>query len=501
MARRRYPRDDGASPFKVGLVALLVLALLSWVGLTRWNPFSHPYRLEAVFRSANNLKPRSPVRIAGVDVGKVTKVEPVDSDGGGARVTMEIEDKGLPIHRDATLKVRPRTFLEGNFFVDLQPGSPSSPTLNQGTPIPLGQTATPVQLGQVLTALQADTRSDLQSFLREYSAGLEGSGARGFNRSIRYWAPAYRGAALANQATLGEQPARDLQRVLRGQQRTFAALGADDQSLKGLVTHFNVTAAALAREDTALEASLPALRDVLRVAQPALGSLNDALPSVRAFARDALPGVRSSNPTLAASLPFVGQLRALVSGSELRGLARELRARVPALTRLTRLSVPLLAQNRSFAACSNRVLNPALQSRVPDPDFPANSGRVIQEAQRGFVGLGGESRTNDGNTPFYRIQAVSPLQTNKVRPAAPPDDGKTPPPHRPDVPCETQEPPNLNAPGGPAAEFSSRGRAGAVKPVPLRTLRRLFDADKRRLERLSRKQRRLDALGQRRGRR
>ena len=34
---------------------------------------------------------------------------------------MEIEDKGLPIHKDATLKIRPRIFLEGNFFVDLSP--------------------------------------------------------------------------------------------------------------------------------------------------------------------------------------------------------------------------------------------------------------------------------------------------------------------------------------------------------------------------------------------
>ena len=32
---------------------------------------------------------------------------------------MEIDDKGLPIHKDATLKIRPRIFLEGNFFVDL----------------------------------------------------------------------------------------------------------------------------------------------------------------------------------------------------------------------------------------------------------------------------------------------------------------------------------------------------------------------------------------------
>ena len=61
------------------------------------------------------------MRIAGVNVGKVKKVErPGPSDA--AVVTMEINDKGLPIHEDADAEDPPRIFLEGNFFVDLKPG-------------------------------------------------------------------------------------------------------------------------------------------------------------------------------------------------------------------------------------------------------------------------------------------------------------------------------------------------------------------------------------------
>ena len=51
-----------------------------------------------------------------------------------ATVKMEIKDKGLPLHEDATLKVRPRIFLEGNFFVDIQPGSPSVADPGGGRP-------------------------------------------------------------------------------------------------------------------------------------------------------------------------------------------------------------------------------------------------------------------------------------------------------------------------------------------------------------------------------
>ncbi len=37
---------------------------------------------------------------------------------------MEISDEGRPIKQDATFKLRPRLFLEGNLFVDVNPGSP-----------------------------------------------------------------------------------------------------------------------------------------------------------------------------------------------------------------------------------------------------------------------------------------------------------------------------------------------------------------------------------------
>ena len=85
---------------------------------------------------------------------------------------MEIEPKGLPIHSDATLKIRPRIFLEGNWFVELQPGSPSAPTLSSGATIPITQTSDPVQLDQVLDALNTDTRANLQDFLQGYGDGL-----------------------------------------------------------------------------------------------------------------------------------------------------------------------------------------------------------------------------------------------------------------------------------------------------------------------------------------
>ena len=448
-------RDNGMSPFRAGVLALVVLALFAYFGFSKSNPFSNPYEFKAVFNDVNNLKPKSPVRIAGVEVGKVTKVAPVESGKGAAEVTMELQDKGLPIKKDAELKIRPRIFLEGNFFVDVEPGSPSGDDLPDGGVIPVTQTAAPVQFGDLLTALQRDTRTDLQTFLREYSKGLSNGGAEGFNEAIHYWKPAYLNSSLANDATLGQDPDRDIQRLLKGQQKTFAALVKDESALKGLVTNFNVTAAAFAREDVALAASVPALRDTLRIGYPALASLDSALPSLRAFAHDALPGVKSSDPTLAASLPFITQARLLMSEKELRGTARVLRQTIPDLVGFDKTSVPFLRESRALSACTNNVLVPFMDLKIPNPETgneAENSDQPVRaQLQRGMPGLSGESRLSDGNNQFFHA-GVTPPGT-RVRPGPPPDGGSMPMPHRPDIPCESQELPNMHAPGGPIPAF------------------------------------------------
>ena len=217
---------SGASAFKVGLIALVVIVVATYLGFTKHIPFTHGFRVQAVFQSANSIRPNSPVRIAGVNVGKVTSIERTPG-ADTAIVTMEIHDEGLPIHKDATAKIRPRIFLEGNFFVDLQPGTPSTPTIDDGDTLPVSQTAGPVQLDQVLTALQQDTRTSLQRLVGALAVGLTykppraldtdadpsargQSAAESLNDSIRYGPTALRGTAEVTAALTGLAAARPL---------------------------------------------------------------------------------------------------------------------------------------------------------------------------------------------------------------------------------------------------------------------------------------------------
>ena len=105
--------------------------------------------------------------------------------------------------------------------------------VGDGDTIPVNQTSAPVQLDQVLTALQDDTREDLKVLLAELSEGLDGEGGRGFNRSIEFWAPAYRDSAIVNDASLG-RTGHDLSGYIEHAGTVAAALDRNRPKLKAL---------------------------------------------------------------------------------------------------------------------------------------------------------------------------------------------------------------------------------------------------------------------------
>jgi virulence factor Mce-like protein len=443
-----------------GLVAALIVAVAVFFGFTKSNPLANPYEVKAAFKNVNDLKPKSPVRIAGVNVGKVKQIEPMKG-GAGAIVTMEIKDEGLPIHADASAKVRPRIFLEGNYFVDLKPGSPSQPVMEKGETIPVQNTSAPVQFGQFLEMLQSDTREDLRTVFQEYGKALDGPGGRGFNRSIKYWEPAFKNSALVNEAMLGIEP-HDLSGYLAGARKVAEGLDRDPEALKSLITSLANTAGAFADEQQNLSETIHELPTTLQAGQRAFDALREAFPPVRRLARAMLPTVRTSGPALDAQLPLVKQLRGLVQPKELQGLVKDLRPAVPALTDINRRGVPLQEETRLTGSCNNNVLHEWNESEIPDQQFPAQ-GPIYQEASKQFVGLAAESRNFDANGQYVRSYAQNANYASAVGdgrffftdlPVLGVNPPKAPrqPPYRADVPCETQETPDLRTKVQPAPE-------------------------------------------------
>lgn len=480
----RRVRKRGPSALTAGVIAILVAVVAVYFGFTKRNPFERSFEVSAAFRTANDIKKKSPVRVAGVAVGQVTEIER-GPDGKGALVRMKITDSEVAFREDVRMKIRPRIFLEGNWFVDVSPGSPSAEPLEEGATVPVQQTSAPVQFGQVLTALQSDTREDLKIVLDEYGRGLADGGARGVNRSLKYTEPAFRDSAIVNEATLGRFE-HDLSGYLAGADRFARGLDRNPAQLKGLLTDLATTADAFANEERALSATVAELPRTLGVGRRALGRLNAAFPSLRRLTADLRPAVRSSGPALDATSPLVRELRRLVSRPELRGLAEDLREITPDLAELNDGGVALQKELRLLSSCTNEVLTPWREDKIQDKAFPA-TGPVFEEQVKWLPGIAAESRSSDANGQYVRSLAngsnyAYTLDDGRFLLTGIPLQGVQPPkmvdapPLRAEVPCETQQPPDLrtemgvlppmrkvnhDAPG--AAERREKAKDEAVK--------------------------------------
>jgi phospholipid/cholesterol/gamma-HCH transport system substrate-binding protein len=427
--RKRVLRKDrhGANPVTVGLGVLLIAAIVVYAGFSKHVPFTHGFRVKAVFENANNVRPNSPVRIAGVNIGKVKKVQAYKGgDGNMSLVTMEIDKAGLPIHKDATLKVRPRIFLEGNEFVDLQPGTPSAPTIDDGDTIPATQTAAPVQFDQVLTALQSDTRDDLKQLLEGYGTALTyeptgaddanqdpavrgKTGAQALNRSLDYAPGALKNASIVNQAFLGLQ-SHDLSGLVDNTAKVTRALSASEDSLKGFVTNFNTTLSALADEQGNLKTSIAELGPTLKHTSSALTHLNASFPNTRAFAKEILPGVKETPATIDAAEPWIAQARKLVSPAELGGLTKELSPTTVDLAKLVNGSLTALPQADLVSQCITHTILPTGDVKIQDGQFSSDEENY-KEFWYSMVGLAGESQNFDGNGHYVRFAVGGGSQT------------------------------------------------------------------------------------------
>jgi ABC-type transporter Mla subunit MlaD len=474
------------SNFQIGVIALLITVFAFYLAFTKSVPFisGGGYELKAVFSDAQNIRAKSPVRISGVNVGEVTDVQHVVNDDGqgqnAAIVTMKIKDDALPIRQDATLQLRPRLFLEGNLFVDVHPGSPGAPELSSGSVVPENQTSESVQFDQVLTSLDAPVRQDLQIFLKEFGGALDKyGGAQGFQTSFRTSPAAYQYTSEVNQALLGTQPG-DLAGFISNLDVVARELNQNSSDLQGLIGNLNAVSGAFAANQASLRQAIIELPKTLAVGRPALFKLNRDFPPLRAFAREALPGVRSANKALDFANPWIGQLRQLVSKPELRGLITDLNPTIPKLAALSKASLPFLEQTRALSSCFDNVVIPWSNTRIPNNDSDPPAAKVYQETAYGFSGVAGESRSGDANGQEFRVLGGG--GQNTIAPFTSPDvpaplTGVSPfnfmgsepskqsslkTPFRPDVPCETQDPPNLNSDIGPAPATSSSGKSATV---------------------------------------
>jgi virulence factor Mce-like protein len=491
---RSHREKSRLRPELLGALVILGLIASFYLAASKHLPFMGGHKVHLEFASANQIAPNAPVRIAGVNVGKVESIDA--GPNHTADVTVSLDDKGLPLHTDATARIRPRTFLEGAFFVDLQPGSPSAPDLPDDGTIPVGQTSDPVQLDQILTSLQKPVRDSLRTAAIQLGAAFSKGGPQSIHDTLPQLDPLFRKGAVVSEAFTGTEP-HDLSQAIASSSHVAAALAHDRPALGGVVRDFSTVSAALADRQRELAATVTGLDQVLHEAPPTLDAFQSATPPARKLVQTARPLLRRAPSVVNPAVPLAGQVRKLLLPSQLPALVDQGAPAVRSLAAASPNGVVTFAGLRPPTSCLLNDVLPTLMTPIEDGDLTTgqpNYRELLYDltglasasknfdgngfATRYYAGFGDELLTTPFGSPSQELLGLADQPIVGSRPRKP----SVAPPLRPDVPCTQNERPNLAAEDGPSG-FSTKSAQVNFAPPPgtqlnLPLLRRFTGAGK-----------------------
>ena len=301
-----------------------------------------PFQLKAEFPDAQAVIPGQgqTVRVAGVQIGEISKVELKE---GRALVTMDLERKYDHIVREnAFALLRPKTGLK-DMFIELEPGAPPSPVLEENDIVPVRNTAPDMDPDEVLSALDTDTRDYLKLLISGAGKGLKGR-AGDLRQVFKRFEPLHRDVKRVSLA-IAERRA-NMARLVHNYGSLMDELGDKDKELAKLVESSNAVFQSFANADTDISASVAKLPATLRqtettlnkanefarVAGPTFESLRPAFRKLDKANREVLPFVKEAAPITKNQIrPFVREARPAVQ--DLRPAANDLSAATPDLTR------------------------------------------------------------------------------------------------------------------------------------------------------------------------
>jgi len=161
------------TPLRVGIVVALAVAAFGFGLYLIGSDFGaqRTYNVYAVFDDATGLGVRSRVQIAGIPIGQVDRVE-LDQQTSKAKVWLRVR-RQFVLHRNATITKRSESIL-GDFLLDVGPGSPDQPALQDGDEIRIViRQPSMNDVFQSLNKIAGDI-GDITGNLRKVLGGTEG---------------------------------------------------------------------------------------------------------------------------------------------------------------------------------------------------------------------------------------------------------------------------------------------------------------------------------------
>jgi virulence factor Mce-like protein len=288
----------------VGRILVMSIFTLSCFGLLLylWSAFGgpvplkpHGYRFETSFAEATQLAQEADVRISGVNVGRVKKI---DLGDGRTDATIELKDEYAPIPQDSRAILRQKTLL-GETYVELTPGTKTAPKIPEGGRLEAAQVAPTVELDEILRAFNKETREGFQVWQQDLGKGIEGQG-EGFNEFLGVL-PEFASSSNRVLQILNSQE-RATREAIKNTGVVFDALTERGDQLTQWIDNSNQLLTTTARRDDSLRALWRAFPTFIDESNLALRDLEDYAANTTPLLRELKPvGTQLSNALVQAS--------------------------------------------------------------------------------------------------------------------------------------------------------------------------------------------------------
>jgi ABC-type transporter Mla subunit MlaD len=315
------------------LVSLL-LTMFVWRSVGGTVPLQpKKYEVKALFDNASQLTRNADVRIAGVNVGKVTSIE---ARGLRTQATLAIDHQYAPLSRDARAILRQKTLL-GETFVTVAPGNRGAGRMPDGGTLPVRQIGRTQPIDRVLGLLDKRTRRNIVEFMTNTGTMLDGRG-QDFNDSLGNLAIGSR--QLAATVRILDHQRGMVSSLVRDTGTVFQTIGDRRASIQELVRSGNLALSATAGRAAALTATVratpPFLRELRATSTAVERTVRRAGPAVHEFR----PLAPRFAPTLRAVRRASPELLRLLTGFD--RLTPVARRGLLASARFTRSLIPLV---------------------------------------------------------------------------------------------------------------------------------------------------------------
>jgi phospholipid/cholesterol/gamma-HCH transport system substrate-binding protein len=273
-------RFEAATLAKVTAFSLVAVVMTIGLGMKIANVgfFRDAYELQAVFEDATGVFEGDAVKLAGVDVGRVTSTEIED---GRAVVSFDV-DRSVRLTTDAVVGIRWRNVI-GLRFLYLYPGTGDGQVLEDGDRIPMSRTDSAGDVGAFLNRLgpilKAIDPEKANAFLDAMNTALSGQEA-----VVR--ALFSEGASLAGD--LGDIDA-EIQSLIRQSDRIMAAYASQDDQIGSIIDDLDSLGGELAgmtEEINSLVVNFAAVqREMDRLLKENRGNIDASLSNLHSVAR------------------------------------------------------------------------------------------------------------------------------------------------------------------------------------------------------------------------